>query len=96
MKCLIGGPKCIINQDIKKNLVPLATTEAIKNITKLISNTPAVIVINLYGIGVNPAVNTTQKSYSAYIPATELNASIENIPGMNHDSMLSQAYMPIA
>ena len=60
---LIPGPNFQISQATKKNRAPRLTTDAIKNIIRFISNTPAVTVNTLYGIGVNPAVKMTQKSH---------------------------------
>ena len=59
----IGAPNFQINPPIKKNLSPRLTIDAMTNITKSMLNTPEVMVNNLYGIGVNPAVKMIQKSY---------------------------------
>ena len=62
MKFLIGSPKTLISDATIKNLALRLITDAITNIKKLILKVPADIVISLNGIGVNPAVNTIQKS----------------------------------
>lgn len=64
---LIVGPNFHINHEIRKKRAARLTIEAMINIVKLMLQTPAVTVISLNGIGVNPAVNTTQKLYSSYI-----------------------------
>lgn len=66
MNDFICGPNFQISMAIKKNLAPLLIIDAIINIGRLILNAPEDIVITLYGSGVNPAVNTIQKSYSEY------------------------------
>ena len=63
MNDLIGAPNFHINHPMRKNLSPRLMIDAMVNIIKSMSNTPEVIVNNLYGIGVNPAVKMIQKSY---------------------------------
>ena len=60
------SPKVLIRIAIRKNLALRLIMDAIKNIVKLILNVPDDIVISLNGIGVNPAVKTTQKSQVSY------------------------------
>ena len=66
MKFFIGSPKIFISNETKKNLALLLIIDAITNIKKLMLNVPADMVINLNGIGVNPAVNTIQKFHCSY------------------------------
>ncbi len=49
-----------------KNLKVLLTSDAIKNILKLISKAPAETVKTLNGIGVKPDTKTIQKFHSSY------------------------------
>jgi len=65
----------------RKNRAPRLINDAIKNITRLISKTPEVTVNTLYGMGVKPAVNITQKSHSLYNALIPLNILKEN-PGI--------------
>ena len=58
------------------------------NIKKLMLNVPADIVINLNGIGVNPAVKTIQKLYLSYIAWILLNPSIVT-PGTYSKNILA-------
>lgn len=63
-KVLIGAPNLKRRYDTKINLPPLPQIDAKTNFVKSIEATPAAIVKILYGIGVNPAAKTIQKSYS--------------------------------
>ena len=61
MNSFIGSPNTFIKvATIKKRALRLII-DATTNIKKLMLNVPADIVINLNGIGVNPAVKTIQK-----------------------------------
>ena len=66
IKYLILSPNIFIKDASKKNLALRLITEAKTNIPKLMLNVPEERVINLNGIGVNPAVKTIQKSHSSY------------------------------
>lgn len=66
MKFLIFSPNFQMRNATKKNLAPRLTTEANMNIGILMLNIPEVMVNNLYGIGVNPAVKMIQKSHFLY------------------------------
>ena len=81
IKDLIGSPYFLIKPATKKKRALLLTALAKMNSIKLILNAPALIVNNLNGIGVNPAVNTIIKLYSSYKLLILLNASSVN-PGM--------------
>ena len=60
---LIGSPYRFNNQATSMKRAPLDKALAMTNTGKLIEHTPALTVITLKGIGVKPAVKTTQKSY---------------------------------
>ena len=66
IKPLIGSPNFHIRPLKRKNRAERLKVDAITNKIKLTSNAPAEIVITLNGIGVNPAVNTTQKFHNSY------------------------------
>ena len=70
MNTLIGCPNLHISQPIRKKRRPRETVDAIRNITKLMSNIPPAMVKSLYGSGVKPAVKTIQKLYLSYIAPT--------------------------
>ena len=80
MNSSIDSPNTFISEATIKNLALRLKIEAITNIKKLILNVPADMVINLKGIGVNPAVKTIQKFHSLYIALILLNP-LTLIPG---------------
>lgn len=55
---------------INKNLAALPISEAWTKVKTDILNKPAAMVITLKGIGVNAAVKTVMKAFSAYFLAT--------------------------
>ena len=61
MNSFIGSPNTFIKDATIKNRALRLIIDATTNIKKLMLNVPADIVINLNGIGVNPAVKTIQK-----------------------------------
>lgn len=81
MKSFIDEPYLQSKKARIKKRAPLLIMDERRNINKLISNTPAVTVKILYGIGVNPAVKIIQKSHLVYNNLILLNKSTEN-PGM--------------
>ena len=66
IKFRIGSPNFHIKALKRKNRADRLNVDAMTNKIKLMSKAPADIVITLNGIGVNPAVNTTQKFHSSY------------------------------
>ena len=67
MNSFIGSPNTFIKDATIKNRALRLIIDATTNIKKLMLNVPADIVINLKGIGVNPAVNTIQKFHRSYM-----------------------------
>lgn len=61
----IGSPNDFIKYDTRKNRALRLIVEAKIKRGKLILKAPALIVNNLKGIGVNPAVNIIIKLYSS-------------------------------
>lgn len=66
IKTRIGSPNFHIKALKIKNLADRLNVDAMTNKIKLMSKAPAEIVITLNGIGVNPAVKTTQKFQISY------------------------------
>ena len=64
IKTRIGSPNFHIKALKRKNLADRLNVDAMT--IKLMSKAPAEIVITLNGIGVNPAVKTTQKFQISY------------------------------
>ena len=88
MNFFIGSPNTFINVATIKNRALRLIIDATTNIKKLMLNVPADIVINLNGIGVNPAVKTIKKSHRSYIVWILLNPSIV-IPGTYSKNILA-------
>ncbi len=66
MNSRMGSPKTLMRPATRKNRADRLTTDAITNMTKSTRKAPALIVNNLNGIGVNPAVNIIQKFHDSY------------------------------
>ena len=66
IKSRIGSPNFHIKALKRKNLADRLNVDARTNEIKFISKAPAEIVITLNGIGVKPAVKTTQKFQTSY------------------------------
>ena len=58
------GPAYLSNPATRKKRAPLPINEATTNGSNAKDNRPAVMVNNLYGMGENPATNTTQIPHS--------------------------------
>ena len=88
MNSFIGLPNTFIKDATIKNRALRLIIDATTNNKKLMLNVPADIVINLNGIGVNPAVKTIQKLYRSYRAWILLNPSIV-IPGTYSKNILA-------
>lgn len=66
IKSLMGSPNLFIKYETNKNRALLLTVEAKIKRGRLILKAPALIVNNLKGIGVKPAVKIIMKLYSSY------------------------------
>ena len=66
IKSRIGSPYLFIRNATNINRALLLMAPATKKSGKLISNAPALMVNNLKGIGVNPAVKIIIKLYCSY------------------------------
>ena len=81
MNSRMGSPKIHINPATRKNRADRLTIEAIRNIGNSTLKAPALMVNNLNGIGVNPAVKMIQKFHVSY-NAFNLTNPFTDIPGI--------------